>query len=69
MRSGFSWPLACSSRRSSREARAIGHFVAPVHQRLAALARNLWWSWDDESVSLFRDLDPVLWPACNHNPD
>jgi starch phosphorylase len=50
------------------EARAIGQFVAPVHQRLAALARNLWWSWDDESVSLFRDLDPVLWPACNHNP-
>jgi starch phosphorylase len=50
------------------EARAIGQFVAPVHRRLAALARNLWWSWDDESVSLFRDLDPVLWPACNHNP-
>ena len=50
------------------EARAIGQFVAPVHQRLAALARNLWWSWDDESVSLFRDVDPVLWPACNHNP-
>jgi len=50
------------------EARAIGQFVAPMHQRLAALARNLWWSWDDESVSLFRDLDPVLWPECNHNP-
>jgi starch phosphorylase len=50
------------------EARAVGQFVAPVHQRLAALARNLWWSWDDESVTLFRALDPVLWPACNHNP-
>ncbi len=50
------------------EARAVGQFVAPVIQRLAALARNLWWSWDDESVSLFRDLDPVEWPACNHNP-
>jgi starch phosphorylase len=50
------------------EARAVGQFVAPVHQRLGALARNLWWSWDDESVGLFRDLDPVQWPACNHNP-
>ena len=50
------------------EARAVGQFVAPVHRRLAALAQNLWWSWDDESISLFRDLDPVLWPECNHNP-
>jgi starch phosphorylase len=50
------------------EARAVGQFVAPVHQRLAAIARNLWWSWDDESTSLFRDLDPVVWRACDHNP-
>src|SRR5688572_17490905 len=50
------------------EARAVGQFVAPVHQRLAAIARNLWWSWDDDSTSLFRDLDPVLWRACDHNP-
>jgi glycogen phosphorylase len=50
------------------EARTVGQFVAPVHQRLAALARNLWWSWDADSVSLFRDLDPVLWHGCGHNP-
>jgi starch phosphorylase len=50
------------------EARTVGQFVAPVHQRLAALAQNLWWSWDNESVSLFRDLDPVLWQQCDHNP-
>ena len=50
------------------EARAMGQFVAPVHQRLVALAHNLWWSWDDESASLFRDLDPVLWRSCDHNP-
>ncbi len=50
------------------DARTLGQFVAPVHQRLAAIARNLWWSWDDESTSLFRDLDPVLWRACHHNP-
>jgi starch phosphorylase len=50
------------------EARTVGQFVAPVHQRLSALAQNLWWSWDPESVSLFRDLDPVLWQQCDHNP-
>jgi glycogen phosphorylase len=50
------------------EARTVGQFVAPVHQRLAALAQNLWWSWDNESVSLFRDLDPALWQQCDHNP-
>src|SRR4030095_650323 len=41
------------------EARTVGQFVAPAQQRLSALAQNLWWSWDNESVSLFRDLDPV----------
>jgi len=50
------------------EARASGHFVVPAHQRLAELARNLWWSWDDESRGLFRELDPVLWHDLDHNP-
>jgi starch phosphorylase len=50
------------------EARTVGHVVAPIHQRLAALAQNLWWSWDHEATSLFRDLDPLLWPHCDHNP-
>ncbi len=50
------------------EARATGQFVAPVHQRLVALAQNLWWSWDSEAAQLFRDLDPVRWRECDHNP-
>lgn len=50
------------------EARTSGHFVVPAHQRLVALARNLWWSWDQESASLFRDLDPLLWRELDHNP-
>ena len=50
------------------EARAIGNFVTPVHQRLSALATNLWWSWDEEAVGLFRELDPLRWRACDHNP-
>jgi len=50
------------------EARTEGQFIAPVHRRLAALARNLWWSWDSESVGLFRDLDPVLWQCATTTP-
>jgi starch phosphorylase len=50
------------------EARAAGQFVAPVHQRLGAMARNLWWSWDAETASLFRSLDPQRWRECDHNP-
>ena len=50
------------------EARTLGHFVAPVHQRLAALAQNLRWTWDEDAVSLFRDIDPVRWRECDHNP-
>jgi putative methionine-R-sulfoxide reductase with GAF domain len=50
------------------EARTLGQFVAPAHQRLSALAQNLWWSWDAETTSLFRDLDPVLWREVDHNP-
>jgi starch phosphorylase len=50
------------------EARTIGQFVAPAHQRLAALAQNLWWSWDNDTTSIFRELDPVLWRDVDHNP-
>ncbi|HKF57792.1 MAG TPA: alpha-glucan family phosphorylase, partial [Blastocatellia bacterium] len=50
------------------EARNLGQFVAPAHQRLCELAQNLWWSWDHETTSLFRELDPVLWRELNYNP-
>ena len=50
------------------EARTLGQFVAPAHQRLCALAQNLWWSWDNDTTSLFRELDPVLWREFDHNP-
>jgi len=50
------------------EARALERFIAPSQERLWALARNLWWSWDQESTSVFRDLDPTLWSHVNHNP-
>jgi starch phosphorylase len=50
------------------EARTLDRFIAPAQERLWALARNLWWSWDHDAASLFRDLDPVRWRQLNQNP-
>jgi glycogen phosphorylase len=50
------------------EARTLGQFVAPAHQRLCALAQNMWWSWDGDTTSLFREIDPVLWREVGNNP-
>jgi glycogen phosphorylase len=50
------------------EARTLGQFVAPAHQRLCAVAQNLWWSWDPDTTSLFRELDPILWRELDNNP-
>jgi len=50
------------------EARTLGQFVAPAHRRLSALAQNLWWSWDPDMPSLFRELDPALWREVGNNP-
>ena len=49
-------------------ARTLDRFIAPVQERLWSLARNLWWSWDHDCASLFRDLDPIRWRQLNHNP-
>jgi len=35
---------------------------------LREIAYNLWWSWNDEAWSLFRDLDPELWERLGHAP-
>ena len=50
------------------EARTLDQFVAPIQERLWSLARNLWWSWDHDSVSIFHDLNPERWDELNHNP-
>ena len=50
------------------EARTLARFIAPAQERLWSLARNLWWSWDHDSASLFRDLNPGRWRQLNHNP-
>ncbi len=36
--------------------------------RLAELARNIWWAWNNEATSLFKFLDPELWEEVEHNP-
>jgi starch phosphorylase len=50
------------------EARTLGQFVAPAHQRLSTIAQNLWWSWDPDTTALFRELDPVIWRTVDNNP-
>ena len=37
---------------------------------LFRIAMNLWWTWDPESIDLFRRLDPkqLLWERCYANP-
>lgn len=37
-------------------------------QKLAEIARNIWWSWNSEAIILFRDLDPELWKEVGLNP-
>src|SRR6516165_7637606 len=50
------------------EARTLDRFIVPIQEKLWALARNLWWSWDPDSTSLFLDLDPIRWRELHHNP-
>ena len=35
---------------------------------LDELAKNLWWVWNSEAKSLFRDLNPDLWRSTGENP-
>jgi starch phosphorylase len=35
---------------------------------LQRIAYNLWWSWEQDAISLFRRLDAELWKTTRHNP-
>lgn len=50
------------------EARTLDRFIAPAQERLWSLTRNICWSWDRDSISLFRDLNPTRWRQLNQNP-
>ncbi len=45
----------------------IPKFPRPL-RRLWDVAKNYWWTWTPDRLSVFRDLDPTLWDSCNHNP-
>jgi starch phosphorylase len=50
---------------------ALTHAFVAIPSRLARLADlafNLWWTWNDDAAALFHDLDPRLWDATNENP-
>lgn len=36
--------------------------------RLEELAYNMWFSWNDDAVELFRSVDPAKWEEVYHNP-
>ena len=35
---------------------------------LETLSRNLWWSWKQDAIELFRRIDPQLWEESKRNP-
>jgi len=42
--------------------------LPPSLTRLAELAYNLRWTWDSDTIELFRRLSQDLWESTNHNP-
>ena len=50
------------------ELRAQTHFFNQTYERTRSLARNLWWSWDNDTTELFRELSPGRWRELDHNP-
>src|ERR671912_136410 len=53
----------------SNKTTAIDNSFLPLPLRpLDQLSWNYWWSWSADGTSIFRDLDPEAWEACEHNP-
>lgn len=53
--------------------RPVSSFTAvpslpPPLERLRELAYNVRWAWHEDTLDLFRRLDPEMWTATNHNP-
>ncbi len=54
-------------------AAALSTLVSPMEQtsvfeRLRALSRDLWWTWQPEGPAFWEALDPALWRSTDHNP-
>ena len=39
-----------------------------ILEKLHELSRNLWWSWNLDAQSIFRELSPHVWERTHHNP-
>ena len=53
--------------RPSHTFRVIPSLPAEL-ERLRDLVLNLWWSWNQNAVELFRRINPKLWEASGRNP-
>ncbi|UJF32331.1 DUF3417 domain-containing protein [Paenibacillus hexagrammi] len=42
--------------------------LPPAIHRLTDLSYNLWFSWNEEALKLFKSMDPVKWEQSGHNP-
>ncbi len=43
-------------------------YTKETREKLAKIARNIWWSWNPEAIELFREVNPVLFEESGHNP-
>ena len=46
----------------------IGRELPDRLKHLDALAKNLWWCWNQSAIDLFRSIDPELWKSTGGNP-
>lgn len=42
--------------------------TSECYQRLREIAQNMWWSWQPEVTSVFRQIDPLRWTDLGQNP-
>ena len=46
----------------------VGSHLPAELRKLAEIAHNLWWTWNDDAKKLYCDLDPELWKEVEQNP-
>lgn len=46
----------------------VGSHLPAELEKLSEIAHNFWWSWNNEAVELFSNLDPALWEKAGENP-
>ena len=46
----------------------VGSHLPMELGKLAEIARNLWWTWNDDAKSMYCDLDTELWEETEQNP-